>query len=277
MRLTRFLSKNWLLTYAALYVAFLYAPVILLPLFAFNESTIIAFPLTGFTTKWFTVLFESTALHQAVKNSLIIGVVTAVLSTILGTCAARAMVRFGFPFKRGIVSFIMLPLVLPEIIVAVALLVLLMQLGFPLSIWTVIGGHVLICVPFSVAILSSAFQGLDKNLEEASLDLGETGWGTFRRVIFPLILPGVISSLLITFTISLDEFIIAFFLTGTDVTLPVYIWSQLRFPAKLPSVMALGTILLVLSVLLLVLGEWFRRRSAKQQGLDPASGGGFMQ
>ena len=277
MRFMRIFSRNWLLIYASLYVFFLYAPVVLLPLFAFNASSIIAFPLTGFTTEWFSVLLETKALHRAVQNSLVVGLITAVISTILSTCAARAMIRFGFPFKRGIVGFIMLPLVLPEIIVAVALLVLLMQLGFPLSIWSVIGGHVLICVPFSVAILSSAFQGLDRNLEEASMDLGETGWGTFWRIIFPLILPGVISSLLITFTISLDEFIIAFFLTGTEVTLPVYIWSQLRFPAKLPSVMALGTILLAMSVLLLILGEWFRRRSAKRQGLDASSTRGFMQ
>ncbi len=149
----------------------------------------------------------------------------------------------------------MLPLVLPEIIIAVALLVMLNQLGMPLSLWTVVGGHVLICTPFAIAILSSAYRGLDRELEEASFDLGESRWGTFRRVTLPLVLPGVISSLLITFTISLDEFIIAFFLTGTDVTLPVYIWSQLRFPAKLPSVMALGTILLAVSVLLLIAAE----------------------
>ena len=139
-----------------------------------------------------------------------------------------------------------------------------------------IAGHVLICVPFSVAILSSAFQGLDPSLEEASMDLGETRFGTFRRVIMPLILPGIISSLLITFTISLDEFIIAFFLTGTDVTLPVYIWGQMRFPTKLPSVMALGTILLVLSVFVLVLGEVFRHRSASRQGQDASATGGLI-
>lgn len=276
MKLRRFLSLHWLTTYAVIYIAFLYAPVVLLPLFAFNDATIIAFPLNQFTTKWFDVLWQTEALHQAVTNSMIVGVSTAVLSTILGACAARASVRYRFPGKRGFVGFIMLPLVLPEIIVAVALLVLLMQLGFPLSIWTVIGGHVLICIPFSIAILSSAYQGLDKSLEEASLDLGETRWGTFRRIILPLILPGVISSLLITFTISLDEFIIAFFLTGTDVTLPVYIWSQMRFPAKLPSVMALGTILLALSIVLLILAEWFRRRTARRQGIEASATGGFM-
>ena len=267
---------TWLLVYAVVYMIFLYAPVILLPIFAFNDATIIAFPLSGFTTEWFEVLWETDALHEAVENSLIVGLSTAVLATLLGACAARAIARYRFPAKQGIVGFIMLPLVLPEIIVAVALLVLLVQLGLHLSLWTVIGGHVLVCVPFSIAILSSAFQGLDQSLEEASFDLGETRWGTFTRVIFPLVMPGVISSLLICFTISLDEFIIAFFLTGTDVTLPVYIWSQLRFPTKLPSIMALGTILLVLSVTLLVVAEVFRRRAARRQGLDPAASGGFL-
>jgi spermidine/putrescine transport system permease protein len=267
---------SWLTVYAVAYMIFLYAPVILLPMFAFNDATIIAFPLSGYTTRWFDVLWETQALHGAVRNSLIVGLSTAVISTVLGACAARAIARYRFPAKRPVVGFIMLPLVLPEIIVAVALLVMLMQLGMTLSLWTVIAGHILICVPFSIAILSSAFQGLDRSLEEASFDLGETQWGTFRRIILPLVFPGVISSLLITFTISLDEFIIAFFLTGTDVTLPVYIWSQLRFPAKLPSVMALGTILLALSIALLIGAEWFRRRSVKRQGLDPSATQGLV-
>lgn len=275
-RLLSAFSAKWLMVYAVAYMIFLYAPVILLPLFAFNDATIISFPLSGATTKWFDVLWQTEALHGAVRNTLLVGVSTALTSTILGACAARAAARYKFPAKRSIMGFIMLPLVLPEIIVAVALLVLLMQLGMPLSLFTVIFGHVLICTPFAIAILSSAFQGLDHSLEEASLDLGESRWGTFHRVTLPLVMPGVVSSLLITFTISLDEFIIAFFLTGTDVTLPVYIWSQLRFPTKLPSVMALGTILLALSILLLILAEWFRRRAARKQGLEASATGGFV-
>lgn len=274
--LHKYLSGKWLATYAVAYMLFLYAPVILLPIFAFNDATIISFPLKGFTTKWFDVLWSTEALHGAVRNSLLVAISTSVFSTILGACAARATARYRFPGKRPMMAFIMLPLVLPEIIVAVSLLVLMMQLGMPLSLWTVVAGHVLICTPFSIAILSSAFQGFDTSLEEASFDLGESRWGTFRRVILPLVMPGVISSMLICFTISLDEFIIAFFLTGTDVTLPVYIWSQLRFPTKLPSVMALGTILLALSVVLLVMAEWFRRRSARRQGIEASSTGGFM-
>jgi spermidine/putrescine transport system permease protein len=272
----RGMAPKWLTFYAVAYMVFLYAPVVLLPMFAFNDATIIAFPLSGFTTDWFKVLWSTDALHSAVGNSALVAIVTALVSTFLGACAARASARYKFPAQKGITGFIMLPLVLPEIIVAVSLIVMLMQLGMSLSLWTVVAGHVLICTPFSIAILSSAFAGLDQSLEEASLDLGESRWGTFRRVTLPLVMPGVISSLLICFTISLDEFIIAFFLTGTDATLPVYIWSQLRFPTKLPSVMALGTILLALSIGLLVLAEWFRRRAARRQGLGASSSEGLL-
>ncbi len=266
---------NWLAVYAVAYMVFLYAPAILLPIFAVNDSTIIAFPLRGFTGKWFADLWSSEALQASALNSLYVAVSTCIVSTLLGVCAARAATRYPFPGKKGIMGFIMLPLVLPEIIVAVALLVVLVQLGLDLSLWTVVLGHVLVCTPFSIAVLSSAFQGMDRSLEEASLDLGETRFNTFRRVTLPLVMPGIISSLLITFTISLDEFIIAFFLTGTDATLPVYIWSQLRFPAKLPSVMALGTILLLVTIVLLILAEWFRRRSTARRGEDISIAGGL--
>jgi len=260
--------------YAVAYLVFLYLPVVLLPLFAFNDATIIAFPLSGFTTAWFGQLLEIEALHAAVVNSLWIGVTTAVLSTILGICAARASARFEFPAKRGIMGLIMLPLVLPEIIVAVSLLVVLLGIGIELSSWTVILGHVLICTPFSIAILNSAFLALDRSLEEAAYDLGETRWSTFRLITLPLVMPGIISSLLISFTISLDEFIIAFFLSAAEPTLPVYIWGQLRFPTKIPAIMALGTILVALSILLLAIAEYFRRRGiARTGGKDT---GGFL-
>jgi len=260
--------------YTIAYLIFLYAPIVLLPIFAFNNSTIIAFPLSGFTTNWFKELATIPALHSAVWNSLVIAVSTSILSTCLGVFAARASTRYDFPGKGPIVGFIMLPLVLPEIIVAVSLLVVLLGIGIQLSAWTVILGHVLICTPFSIAILNSAFQSLDKSLEEAAIDLGETRWSTFRLITFPLIMPGIISSLLISFTISLDEFIIAFFLTGTQPTLPVYIWSQLRFPTKLPSIMALGTILVALSITLLIIAEYFRRRGIARSGGKDA--GGFL-
>ncbi len=261
--------------YAICYLVFLYAPIVLLPLFAFNDATIIAFPLSGFTTDWFAELMTTNALYRAVQNSLFIAVMTAVLSTVLGVCAARAGAMYQFPFKRGILGLVMLPLVLPEIIVAVSLLVVAVQVfDMGLSNWTVIAAHVLICSPFSIAILNGAFQNLDPAMEEAAMDLGETRWSAFRLVTLPLVMPGIISSLLIAFTISLDEFIIAFFLTGANPTLPVYIWGLLRFPASLPVVMALGTILVALSIILLSIAELFRRRGLARAGVKDK--GGFL-
>ena len=261
--------------YAIAYLIFLYAPIFLLPVFAFNDATIIAFPLSGFTTQWFEELTQNTALHAAVRNSLFIAGTTAILATLLGLCAARAGAMDHFPGKRGVLGFIMLPLVLPEIIVAVSLLVVLRQvLGLPLSNWAIIAAHTLLCAPFSIAILNGAFQNLDPSMEEAALDLGESRWSAFRLVTLPLVMPGIISSLLISFTISLDEFIIAFFLTGNEPTMPVYIWGLLRFPASLPVVMALGTILIALSVVLLTLAELFRRRGIARAGAEDT--GGFL-
>ena len=260
--------------YIALFLVFLYAPAILLPVFAFNDSSIVSFPLKGFTTKWFEMLQSTDALHVAVRNSLMIAVTTAIFSTLFAVLAARASTRFAFPARRSIMGFIMLPMVLPEIIIGVSLLVVIVQMGFELSLFTIILGHILICTPFCIAILSSAFMNLDQSLEEASIDLGQTRWNTFRLVIFPLVMPGIVASLLIAFTISLDEFIIAFFLAGTEPTLPVYIWGQLRFPQKLPSLMALGTLLLLLSIGLLVLADYVRRRGLKKTGIE--SSGGFL-
>lgn len=260
--------------YAIAYLIFLYAPIVLLPLFAFNDGTIIAFPLQGFTLHWFAELGRTQALHTATLNSLFIAVTTSILATCFGMFAARAGARHSFPGKAGILGFVMLPLVLPEIIVAVSLLVAMLQIGISPSVWTVIAGHVLICTPFAIAILNGSFANMDRSLEEASVDLGETPLSTFRLVTLPLVMPGIIASLLICFTISLDEFIIAFFLSGNEPTLPVYLWGQLRFPARLPVVMALGTILVVLSVVLLITAEFFRRRGLRRAGLKDT--GGFL-
>lgn len=261
-------------TYAILYLVFLYAPIVLLPIFAFNDAVVIAFPLNGFTSKWFGEMWADPQLWNALRNSLTIAVSVAVLSTVLGLFAARATTRYVFPAKTGILGLIMLPLVLPEIVLAMSLIVVLVAIGVPLSIFTIILGHVLICTPFAVTILTSAFQTLDRSLEEAAYDLGETPASTFRLIILPLVMPGIISSLLICFIISLDEYIIATFLGGAEPVLSTYIYGQFRFPAKVPAVMALGTILVCLSVTLLAIAEFFRRRGiAKAGGKDS---GGFL-
>lgn len=260
--------------YAVLYLIFLYAPIVLLPLFAFNSGTVIAFPLKGFSTQWFEVMFADAEMRRALTNSLIIAASSSVFATCLGIFAARASTRFRFPGKGAAMGLIMMPLVLPEIIVSMSLLVVLLAVGVPLSILTVIVGHTLICMPYCVAILSTAFNSLDKSLEEAAYDLGETKWSAFRLVILPLVMPGIISAMLMAFTISLDEFIIAFFLAGNQSTLPTYIFAQLRFPKNIPPIMALGTVLVLMSILLLTIAEYFRRRGVARTGQKDS--GGFL-
>lgn len=250
--------------YVAIYFLFLYLPILLLPVFSFNDAATTTFPLAGFTTKWYASLWGNSVLLQAARNSLVVGVCVSLLSTILGICAARAITRYRFRGQRAAGGLIMAPLFLPEIIVAVSLLMIALQFGLQLSLVTVILGQVVFCIPYSMSVLISGFEGFDRSLEEASYDLGETAFGTFRRVTLPVVAPAIVSSLLVTFTISLDEFILAFFLSGTEPTLPVYIWGQLRFAAKLPGVLALGSLMILASVALLTVAEVLRRRAERR-------------
>lgn len=254
--------------YAVLYLAFLYVPVLFLPLFSFNDSIYVAFPLKGFTTKWYVAMAGQEALIEALLNSLKVASAVAIISTILGTLAAKAFTHYRLKGRGPLIGFIMIPFVIPGIILGISLLILASSAGVPLSLFTIGIGHLLITVPFAMLVMISRLEGFDKNLEEASLDLGETGWMTFWRVTFPLALPGFIASLLLTFTESFDEFILAFFLAGTEVTLPVYIWSQLRFPTKLPNVLALGACILAVSFLVIAFAEWTRRRGAPAKSVS---------
>src|SRR5262249_14502271 len=133
-------------------------------------------------------------------------------------------------------------------------------LGIEPSLYTIGAAHVLICVPFSMLVLISRLEGFDKSLEEASFDLGEGAWMTFRRVTLPLAMPGIVASMLLSFTTSFDEFLLAFFLSGNEATLPIYIWGQLRLPTQLPNVLALGSCILGASFILVILSERLRRR-----------------
>ncbi len=249
-----------LYVYALLYLAFLYIPVLFLPLFSFNDSIYIAFPLKGFTTKWYEQMLNNEPMLASLINSVKVGSATAVLATILGIFGAKAVTRYRLPGRKPVIFVIMLPLVIPGIILGVALLIMITRLGIALSLYTVALGHILISVPFSMATLIPRFEGFDKSLEEASADLGENAWWTFRRVTFPMVFPGVLASLLLCFTVSFDEFIMAFFLAGTEPTLPLFIFGQLRFPLKLPSVLALGACILVVSFVVVFFSQWLWRR-----------------
>jgi len=246
--------------YAVIYLAVLYIPVLVLPVFSFNDSIYVAFPLKGFTTFWYIDLLQNEPMLAAFLNSLKVGLTTSIIATTLGIFAAKAVTRYRMPGRAPVLGFIMLPLVIPGIIFGVALLILMSRAGIPLSLYTITLGHCIVCVPFATATLIPRFEGFDKSVEEASADLGENAIWTFWRVTLPIVFPGVVASFLLCFTISFDEFIIAFFLSGTDPTLPIYVWSQLRFPQKLPEVLALGSIILVVSFVVVFFAQWLRGR-----------------
>ena len=257
-------------SYAVLFLAFLYIPVLFLPLFSFNDSQYIAFPLKEFTTKWYSEMLADDPMHAALLNSIKVGGAAAVIATILGMFGAKAITRYRIPGRKPVVFTIMLPLVIPLIIMGVALLILANRMGITLSLYTVTVGHILVCVPFSMATLMARFEGFDKAMEEAAADLGDNAWWVFWRVTFPMVFPGVLASLLLTFTISFDEFIMAFFLSGTEPTLPIYIWGQLRFPQRLPGVLALGSVILVVSFVVVFLSQWLQGRSVVHGSVEGA-------
>lgn len=260
----RWLYKEygWLGVYTVTYLLFLYIPSLLLPVFSLNDSIYIAFPFKGWTLAWYRELAQSPGLLQAFRNSLSVGLSVAVISTILGTMAALGLVRHRVPFRRALGSVIATPLVIPLVILGIAMLAVLNQFGIPLSLKTVAFAHIVISVPYAMAVMVSRIEGFDRSLEEASMDLGETPWMTFWRVTLPLALPGITSSLLLTFVISFDEFLLAFFMASDQVTLPVYMWGQLRFPNKLPIVLALGSAILVVSFVVITLAQWLRNRGS---------------
>lgn len=253
-------ERSWGITiFAFAYLAFLYAPMVVLPIFSFADQKVIDFPIKGFTTHWYEEMFAKPEMHKALWNSIQVGIIASITATLFGLLAAKAITRYAIPGKSLAMGLISLPLFIPEILLGLALLIILNVVGVELSLLTIAAGHVLLCTPFAMAVLVARLDGFDKSLEEASLDLGESGWMTFWRVTFPLIMPAVVSSLLLTFIVSFDEFLLAFFLQGTQQTLPLYIWSGLRFPSNFPPTLALGSIILVVSIVLVVLAEWLRQ------------------
>ncbi len=245
--------------YAIVFLIVLYLPVLFIPLFSFNDSIYVRFPMQGFTVEWYKAMWTRDSVWAALGNSVTVGFWVAIISTALGVVAARAITRYRMPGQNALITFAMLPLVVPGVIFGVALLVLVSRLGIPLSLYTVSLGHLIICLPFAIATLLPRFEGFDRSMDEASADLGENGWWTFWRVTFPMVAPGVVASLLLTFTISFDEFIMTFFLSGTDTTLPIYIWTQLRFPREFPTVLAMSTLILALSFVMVFIALWIGR------------------
>jgi spermidine/putrescine transport system permease protein len=248
--------------YACLYLIFLYAPVLMLPLFSFNNATYVAFPLHGFTWHWYGELLADDDLHDAALNSLKVAIVASLAATTAGTLTAYALTRGKGVGTRSIAGLSMLPLFVPGVILGIALLIVANLIGLGPSLVAVTFGHIIVCLPLSIVIMRGRFSAYSPAVEEAAMDLGAPPWTTFRRVSLPIAAPGVISCLILSFTTSIDEFIVSFFLVGTQQTLPLFIWSHLRFPTQLPRMLALGTLILLLSCCLVLCAELVRRRGA---------------
>ncbi len=254
-------SLRLLFIYAGLFMALLYGPILLAPLFSFNDSIFATFPLKGFTLRHYAELAANTGMLKALKNSLIVASASSIIATAVSVPAAIALTRYRLPGSAAVMAGISAPLVIPSIVFGVALLVILLRfLDVELSLWTIGASHVFISIPFAMTVLMSRLEGFDKSLEEASRDLGEGAWMTFVRVTLPLSMSGIVSSLLLCFVTSFDEFVLAFFLSGTEPTLPVYLFGQLRFPNKLPGMLALGSTILLVSAVAVILAELLRRR-----------------
>ena len=255
---------DWLFIYMILYLLFLYIPSAMLPIFSFNDSIQMVLPLKEFTVKWYVGLADQPALLRALGNSIKVAIPVAIVTTTLATFAAKSLTRYRMPGRSLAIGFILLPMVMPGIILAVGLLVLTIAVGMPLSLWVIGISHVVFTVPFATLVVMARLEGFSKSIEESSLDLGVSAWMTFWRITFPLILPGIGASLLLTFTASFDEFLFAFFLGGSQVTLPVFMWTQVRFPQTLPTVLALGALIFMVSVVLIGTAEWLRRMGGQQ-------------
>ncbi len=245
--------------YVVLYLLFLYIPSMMLPIFSFNDSIQMALPLKGFTVRWYVEMVNQPGLLTALGNSFKVARPGAIVSTSLATIAAKTMTRYRLPGRGLAFGFILLPMVMPSLILAVGLLVVASAAGVRLSLWTIGIAHVVATLPFSTLVVMARLEGFSKSLEESALDLGENGWMTFWRITFPLILPGVGASLLLSFTASFDEFLYALFLGGNHVTLPVFMYTQTRFPQTLPTVLALGSCIFMGTAILLGTAEWLRR------------------
>jgi spermidine/putrescine transport system permease protein len=237
----------------------LYLPIVLLIIFSFNNATALVFPLKGFTLQWYGKLYENRELLKALGNSLMIGFGSSLIATILGTMGAIAIVRFKLPGRSVFLAVSALPLVIPYVIFGVSLLILFNEVGIPLSAFAAGLAHVIISIPYALLIISSRLVGFPDNLEEAAMDLGASYWGALLRVTIPICSPALLAAFLLCFTMSFDEYAIASFLVGTDATLPVYLYSQLRFPTRLPMVVALAAILMTVTMAVMLFTEWLRR------------------
>jgi spermidine/putrescine transport system permease protein len=254
-------GRHLMRVFFGLVVVFLYAPIAILLVFSFNRSAVPAFPLSGFTLRWYHDFLVNASMRAALETSALVAAMSSVVAVVLGISASVALARRGFRGKTLVTALLLSPLVIPFVVLGIALLLLFHVLGMSLSILTVAIGHVVISLPYTILVLLPRLEQIDRSLSEAAYDLGAGPLTTFRRVTLPLILPAVVSAYLIAFTTSFDEYAVASFTIGTRQTFPIFLYSALRFPSQLPQVIAVAVIVLTLSLVVVVAAELWRRRA----------------
>ncbi len=241
--------------------AFLYAPIATLIVYSFNESRLVTV-WSGFSIKWYAALLANEALLDAAGTSLLVGVISATGATILGTFAGMALARRRFPGRTLFTALLATPLVMPEVILGLALLLLIVSVqalvGWPAErgVGTIAVAHVTLAMAYVAIVVRSRLAGLDPAIEEAALDLGARPWAVFVRITLPMIAPGVVAGWLLAFTLSLDDLVLASFTSGPGATtLPMAIFSSVRMGVS-PQINALATIIvLVVAVVVVVAGR----------------------
>jgi spermidine/putrescine transport system permease protein len=250
-------ARGLLTCYGLSIYLFLFAPIVLLVLFSFNANTYGSFPITGWTTKWYSQVYSDYKIHgtiyDALTTTLKVAAEVTVISVMLGTAAAFPLVRGGLRFPAGFRVAMTLPIMIPGILIGICLLVLFVQvLNVPLSPSTAVIGQSLYTTPFVLLLVAARLQGFDRNLERAASDLGANAFNRLRLVILPLIFPAILAGALFAFTLSFDEFVITYFIIGGYNTLPIYIYTQIRYGIT-PEVNALAALVLLTSILLISL------------------------
>jgi len=263
------LSKNGrraLRVIFALVVVFLYAPIAILLVFSFNDSVLPTFPLSGFTLSWYRQFVTDPEVRGALETSAVVAVLSSAGAVLLGTLASIALARRRFAGKAALSAFLLSPLVIPYVVFGISLLLLFHTLGIPRSILTVAIGHIVISLPYTILVLVPRLEQIDVGLEEAAYDLGASRLRTFRSIVLPLILPAIVSAFLIALTTSFDEYAVASFVVGTRITFPIYLYAALRFPSRLPEVIAVAVVVMTASLLVVVAAEIGRRIAERRLG-----------
>jgi spermidine/putrescine transport system permease protein len=253
---------TWQAVFSVFIFVFMYLPILVLAFYSFNQSPYSA-TWQGFTLDWYRKLFSDERIISALTNSLIVAFCATSVSAVLGTLMAVGLARYQFPGKNLYRGVSYLPLIIPDIAIAVATLVFLAAFAIPLSLWTIVAAHVVFCLAYVGLVVAARLTNLDPHLEEAALDLGATPIQAFIKVLLPQLMPGIVAGCMLAFILSLDDFLIASFTAGSGSnTLPIEIFSRIRTGVK-PDVNALSVILILVSAIAALIAELIRASGEK--------------